>query len=120
MKLKYLEEFLQDIDVFEKPKIVLEQYPTPAHLASHMLYTIQSCYGDLSDKIVADLGCGCGSLALGASALDACYVVGFEIDRDALDIFYSNIDTQELTNVDAIQCDVYRGISDRYGQLSQY
>lgn len=113
MKLKYLEEFLQDIDVFNKPKINLEQYPTPSHLASHMLYTIQSCYNDISDKIVADLGCGCGNLALGASALEANYVVGFEIDDDALEIFQNNVENLEMINVDAVQCDVINGISDR-------
>lgn len=114
MKLKYLEEFLQDIDVFEKPKVALEQYPTPSHLASHMLYTVQSCYGDFSEKIVADLGCGCGSLALGAAAMEASLVVGFEIDQDALNVFNNNIEAQELTNVESILCDVSTGISHRY------
>lgn len=114
MKLKYLEEFLQDIDIFKKPKVVLEQYPTPSHLASHMLYTIQSCYGDFGEKIVADLGCGCGTLALGAAALDASLVVGFEIDEDALNIFRNNVEMQELTNLQAVHCDVTNGISRRF------
>lgn len=113
MKLKYLEEFLQDIDVFEKPKVALEQYPTPSHLASHMLYTIQSCYGDLSEKIVADLGCGCGGLALGAAALEASLVVGFEIDEDAINILNNNVEMQKLTNIEGILCDVTSDISHR-------
>lgn len=33
MKLKELQSHLQDVDVFEEPKILLEQYPTPAHIA---------------------------------------------------------------------------------------
>lgn len=41
LKLRQLEEVLEDVDGFEKPKLVLEQYVTPSHLASHMLYTIQ-------------------------------------------------------------------------------
>lgn len=41
MKLRLLEELLQDVTDFTKPKINLEQYVTPPHLASHMLYTIQ-------------------------------------------------------------------------------
>lgn len=114
MKLKYLEKFLQEIDVFERPKVALEQYPTPSHLASHMLHTIQSSYGDLKGKIVADLGCGCGGLALGAAALEADYVVGFEIDEDALNIFNNNVEAQEIINIDVVQCDVTNGISERY------
>lgn len=41
LKLKKLEERLQHISDFESPKIKLEQYVTPSHLASHMLYTVQ-------------------------------------------------------------------------------
>lgn len=33
MKLKELESCLQQVDVFEKPKILLEQYPTTPHIA---------------------------------------------------------------------------------------
>nr|CAI5846068.1 unnamed protein product [Callosobruchus analis] len=41
LKLKKLEEHLQAIEEFESPKVLLEQYITPSHLGSHMLYTIQ-------------------------------------------------------------------------------
>lgn len=41
MKLKYLEERLQCLSEFERPKVSLEQYVTPSHLGSHILYTIQ-------------------------------------------------------------------------------
>ncbi|WAQ94352.1 METL5-like protein [Mya arenaria] len=33
MKLKELQSHLGDVDVFEKPKVLLEQYPTTPHLA---------------------------------------------------------------------------------------
>lgn len=33
MKLKELESCLQQVDVFEEPKIFLEQYPTTPHIA---------------------------------------------------------------------------------------
>lgn len=36
-----------------------------------MLYTIQSTFGDIEGKVVADLGCGCGVLSIGAAMLDA-------------------------------------------------
>lgn len=41
MKLKTLESYLQDLDGFSNPKVLLEQYETPAHIAAIALYTIQ-------------------------------------------------------------------------------
>ncbi|XP_023313135.1 methyltransferase-like protein 5 [Anoplophora glabripennis] len=114
LKLKHLEERLQCISEFEKPKLLLEQYVTPSHLGSHMLYTIQSQYGDITGKVVADLGSGCGALSIGAAVLHAALVEGFEIDSDALDIFSENVDDHELTNVDAVQCDVLKDIPNRF------
>jgi predicted RNA methylase len=38
MKLKHLEAALQDMEVFEQPKVHLEQYPTTPHLAACCLY----------------------------------------------------------------------------------
>lgn len=89
MKLKKLEEYLQGVGSFEKPKILLEQYATPSHIASVMLYTIQSKYGDLENKVVADLGCGCGMLSIGSFLLGAQHTIGFDIDPDALEVSVS-------------------------------
>lgn len=66
---------------------------------------------------MADLGCGCGTLSLGAAVLDANLVVGFEIDSDALEIFSGNIGEQELENIEIVQCDVLNNISDRYSSF---
>ena len=33
VKLKDLQSYLQDVDVFDKPKVRLEQYPTTPHIA---------------------------------------------------------------------------------------
>lgn len=41
MKLRCLEECLQQVRGFERPNISLEQYVTPPHLGAHMLFTIQ-------------------------------------------------------------------------------
>jgi rRNA N6-adenosine-methyltransferase METTL5 len=86
IKLKKLEEYLQSIDAFERPKILLEQYLTPSHIASQLLFTIQNNYDDLDGKIVADLGCGTGMLSIGSAILGANHVIGFEIDEDAIEI----------------------------------
>lgn len=86
LKLKKLEEFLQGVDPFEKPKILLEQYITPSHIASCMLHTIQTKYEDLEGKVVADLGAGSGMLSVGALLMGAQHVVAFEIDSDAITV----------------------------------
>jgi predicted RNA methylase len=45
MKLRELESYLQDVDGFAEPKVALEQYPTPPHIAARILYTIDGSYG---------------------------------------------------------------------------
>lgn len=117
MKLKILEQNLQQVDVFEAPKVDLEQYTTPPHIAACMLHTIQSTYGDIEEKVVADLGCGCGILSIGVSLLGANYCVGFDIDSSALDIFKSNVNEFEIDNCDAVMCDVRNGLSDRWNNF---
>ncbi|XP_066543538.1 rRNA N(6)-adenosine-methyltransferase METTL5 [Amia ocellicauda] len=114
MKLKELESCLQQVDVFEDPKLLLEQYPTSPHIAARMLYTIHNSFDDIESRLVADLGCGCGVLSVGAAMLDAGLCVGFDIDEDALEIFSRNAEEFELTNIDMVQCDVCSLESDRF------
>uniref|UniRef100_A0A2K6N804 Methyltransferase-like protein 5 n=1 Tax=Rhinopithecus roxellana TaxID=61622 RepID=A0A2K6N804_RHIRO len=106
LRLKELESRLQQVDGFEKPKLLLEQYPTRPHIAACMLYTIHNTYDDIENKVVADLGCGCGVLSIGTAMLGAGLCVGFDIDEDALEIFNRNVEEFELTNIDMVQCDV--------------
>ncbi|KAK1336902.1 hypothetical protein QTO34_002938, partial [Cnephaeus nilssonii] len=126
LRLKELESRLQQVDAFEKPKLLLEQYPTRPHIAGRaagdrafasrvacMLYTIHNTYDDIENKVVADLGCGCGVLSIGTAMLGAGLCVGFDIDEDALEIFNRNVEEFELTNVDMVQCDVLCSLSNR-------
>uniref|UniRef100_A0A6I8P6S3 Methyltransferase-like protein 5 n=2 Tax=Ornithorhynchus anatinus TaxID=9258 RepID=A0A6I8P6S3_ORNAN len=106
LRLKELESNLQQVDGFENPKLLLEQYPTRPHIAACMLYTIHNTYDDIEDKVVADLGCGCGVLSIGSAMLGAGLCVGFDIDEDALEIFSRNVEEFELTNIDMIQSNV--------------
>ena len=108
MKLKQLEQNLQQVEGFEEPKILLgksqsshfhrencyssEQYATRPHIAACMLHTISDTFGDLEDKLIADLGCGCGVLSIGSVMLGAGAVIGFDLDSDALDQFSQNIE----------------------------
>lgn len=105
LRLCQLEDYLQQLDIFEKPKVSLEQYATSAHIASHMLYSAQSQFNDVEGKSIADLGSGCGVLSLGAKMLGAEHVIGFEIDSDAVDIHNGNCNDIELC-VEIVQCDI--------------
>ncbi|GAB2219739.1 hypothetical protein Droror1_Dr00007376 [Drosera rotundifolia] len=105
MKLKQLESLLGNLDQFSSPKIELEQYPTGPHIAARMLYTAENSFGDVAGRVVADFGCGCGTLGLAAALLDAEYVVGFDIDAESLVIASSNADDLEV-DMNFVQCDV--------------
>lgn len=89
--IKQLEAFLSDFSDFEQPKVALEQYATPVHIAAIMLNTIDQVYDDLRDKLVADLGCGTGILSAGSYYCGAAMVVGFDVDLDALQIARDNV-----------------------------
>ena len=53
LKLRQLESHLEDVDAFEQPKILLEQYPTRAHIAASMLHTMQASFGDIENRKVS-------------------------------------------------------------------
>ena len=62
MKLRHLESALSEVDVFDDPKIELEQVPTSAHIAARMIHTAAEVYDDIEDKLVGDFGVGTGML----------------------------------------------------------
>jgi putative methylase len=73
---------LEAVDQFADPRVDLEQYPTPADVAAHLLHL-----ADLQDDLngtVLDLGAGTGALALAAACRDPERVVGLELDPGAL------------------------------------
>ncbi|KAK9050961.1 hypothetical protein SSX86_027586 [Deinandra increscens subsp. villosa] len=105
MKLKQLEGLLGNLQQFANPKIELEQYPTGAHIASRMLFTAENSFGDVSNKIVADFGCGCGTLGLAATLLDAEHVIGLDIDDESIEIASINADELEV-EMELIQCEI--------------
>jgi putative methylase len=71
---------LQRVSTHPQPKVALEQYTIPADLAAEILFSACYVYGDIDGKRVIDLGTGTGRLAIGASLLNAEYVVGVDID----------------------------------------
>ncbi|XP_031272202.1 methyltransferase-like protein 5 isoform X2 [Pistacia vera] len=105
MKLKQLESLLGDLEQFSNPKVELEQYPTGPHIAARMLYTAENSFGDVTDKLVADFGCGCGTLGAAAALLGAEQVIAIDIDSQSLEIASVNAEDLEL-DINFIQCNI--------------
>ncbi len=84
-----LEQRLSAVEGFRDPSAALEQYPTPADLAAHLLH-LADLHGDLAGRTVADLGTGTGILALGAAPREPERVLAVERDPDALAVAREN------------------------------
>lgn len=110
MKPKRLKWFLSDLQTFQRSKLSLEQYATSPELAVAILDLVNDD-GCLEDCTLADLGCGCGVLMLGAATYGTSYCLGLEIDDDALNICRQNIvNTQLEETVDVVKIDVTKNI----------
>ncbi|PKA63457.1 hypothetical protein AXF42_Ash005352 [Apostasia shenzhenica] len=105
MKLKQLEGLLGSIQQFSNPKVDLEQYPTGPHIASRLLYTAEDTFGDVDGKVVADFGCGCGTLGIASALLGAEYIIGIDLDAQALQTASTNAENLEL-DIDLMQCNI--------------
>lgn len=111
MKKKDLEIKLQSLALFSEPKAHLEQYPTPSVIASDILFSAYAS-GDIEGKDVADLGCGTGIFAIGASLLGASRVVAYDIDASALEIARRNAESLGC-GIEFVESDV-RDVAGRF------
>lgn len=89
MRKKQLEIALQKLSTHPMPSAKLEQYMTPGDVASTLLY-LAYAKDDIVDKVVCDLGCGTGRLAIGAALLGAREVIGVDVDEVALEVAEKN------------------------------
>ena len=83
MKLKHLTALLEAVPSFAEPDYALEQYKTGAALAAQIALAAEQSFGDVAGRLVADLGCGTGVLALACAALGAAHVVAIDVDAGA-------------------------------------
>lgn len=88
MRRGALERELSVVSGFDEPRIELEQYPTPADIAAHLVH-LAGVHGDLEHTVV-DLGTGTGILALGAALSGATRIVGIDRDASALNTAREN------------------------------
>ncbi|KAF0989292.1 hypothetical protein HZS_4457, partial [Henneguya salminicola] len=84
MKLKKIRQELSKLKCIDKPDIKYEQYSTPVEIAANMLMIIDEDACGICDKTVADFGCGCGILGIGASLFHPASVIFCDIDRSCL------------------------------------
>lgn len=82
---KELEILLQSLKAHPDPKPRLEQYTISAEAAAETLFVAEYQHHDISGRVVADLGCGTGRLALGSAYLGAELVVGVDLDEKAIE-----------------------------------
>ena len=101
---KKLELILQKCEGYANPKVELEQYVTPSHIAAELLF-VAFLKGDIKGKIVADLGCGTGILGIGAKIMGAKKVLGIDIDKEAIEIAKENAKKMEV-KIDFIVGDI--------------
>lgn len=104
LRFRELVHALSEVKTWEKPRVELEQYPTPPDIAAHMLFAAYD-EGDVEDALVADLGCGGCVLGIAAALMGAAHVVGVDIDPTALRVAAQNVDAAEVC-VDLLACDV--------------
>ena len=90
MRKKELEILLEALLDHPSPSPALEQYTTPAAVASDVLHTARMS-GDIEGRRVLDLGCGMGVFTIGAALLGASKVVGVDIDPLSIHTAHINL-----------------------------
>jgi putative methylase len=104
MRRKELEIALQRVRSFDSPDPSLEQYMTPATMASEIVFEAYR-NGDIEGMKVIDLGCGTGMFSIAASLMGAGMVRGFDRSPEALAVAEEN--ARELgVDVEFVRCDV--------------
>ena len=107
-----LERAIAEIQPHPLPKAYFEQYTIPPDVAAEILYIATYIYDDIAEKIVVDLGCGTGRLAIGAALLGAKETFGIDIDHLAVRTARKNAENLKVdrkTNWIIADLEVLRG-----------
>jgi len=86
MRKKQLEITLSQLAPSPRPRLKWEGYTLDAESAAQMAHVAGWANDDVRGKKVVDLGCGSGILSIAASLLGAGWVVGVDIDREAIKV----------------------------------
>jgi len=110
-----LEKAISEVKPHPTPRAYLEQYTISPEATAKILYIAAYTYDDVIGKIIVDLGCGTGRLAIGAVLVGAKEAFGVDIDREAIRIAYNNaekIGVKERTHWILGDIDMMRGSFD--------
>ncbi|KAJ0638199.1 putative DNA methylase, N-6 adenine-specific, S-adenosyl-L-methionine-dependent methyltransferase [Helianthus annuus] len=98
--------FLCGLALLGPSYMLLRMYSLMRHItAAYCGYSAENSYDDISGKVVADFGCGCGTLSLAATLLDAEHVIGIDVDDESLEIASVNADELEV-ELELIQSEI--------------
>ncbi|MEM1550502.1 MAG: METTL5 family protein [Candidatus Bathyarchaeia archaeon] len=90
LRRKHVAILLSQLEPIPSPSLMWESYTLDAESAATMIYIAAHEHDDISGKRVIDLGCGSGILAIAASLFGAGWVVGVDIDREAIKVAVKN------------------------------
>jgi putative methylase len=90
MKKKQLSILLSQLAPSPKPKLKWEGYTLDSEAAAEMVYVASWENDDVLGKTIVDLGCGSGILGIAAALIGAEWVVGVDIDKEAVKIAKMN------------------------------
>lgn len=76
---------IESIPSHPKPDVMLEQYSTPAIIASDILWNAYTL-GDIESKLICDLACGTAIFGISSILLNGKYALGVDIDNESLEI----------------------------------
>ena len=92
MRKKHLAILLSKLSPHTKPKLRWEAYTLDSESAAEIAHIAGQMNDDIDGKSIIDLGCGTGILAISASLLGARFVVGVDIDGEAVKVAEENVD----------------------------
>ena len=90
ISVNLLESFASGLEGFSRPRVQLEQYSTDSHVASRLVYLIETKFCAIRDKIILDLGCGTGVLSFTSSIFEPLILFSVDIDSDVFPVFKRN------------------------------
>ena len=84
-----LEVILSKLKSFEKPSLLLEQYPTPSNIAAEWAWNM-AMKGEVAGKVIVDAGCGPGIIGMALLLLGARKIFFIDKDQETIRICQQN------------------------------
>jgi len=101
---KQLAVTLSRLQSFERPSLILEQYPTDSEIAAEVIWFAYQ-NRDITGKKVADLGCGTGILGIGTMFFNPQKVYFVDVDERPLNKLQNNLQLLNLKTKHEIICE---------------